>query len=122
MIAAEDYFVRIVELPASVRGVTVPNDDGTFSIYINALYADEAQRRTLRHELEHIARDHFYKAEPLERQEAEAEGKAPPPPGQAGEAAGVRCYHSLRSLEDYLRSIDALSPTVEELAAPDEKM
>ena len=55
-----DYFVRVVELPAAVRGVTVPNDDGTFSVYINALYDTRVQRRTLEHELVHLARDHFY--------------------------------------------------------------
>ena len=55
-----DHYVRVVELPAAVRGVTVPNDDGTFSVYINALYDDESQRETLEHELEHLARDHFY--------------------------------------------------------------
>ena len=46
-----DHYVRVVELPAAVRGVTVPNDDGTFSVYINALYDDESQRETLEHEL-----------------------------------------------------------------------
>ena len=69
-----DYFVRVVELPAAVRGVTVPNDDGTFSVYINALYDDETQRRTLEHELAHLARDHFYSASPIAVQEAEASG------------------------------------------------
>ena len=116
MIGAEDCVVRVLELPASVRGVTVPNDDGTFSIYINALYGDETQRKILRHELEHIARDHFYKSEPIARQEAEAEGRVPPPPTESGPEGGVRCYRSLRALEDYLRSLDALSPPMEELA------
>ena len=118
MIPAQDYFVRVLELPASVRGVTVPNDDGTFSIYINALYGDETQRRILCHELEHIARDHFYKDEPIARQEAEADGKAPSAPSSAADWEGraIRCYRSPRALEDYLRSIGALSPTIEELS------
>ena len=70
-----DYFVRVIELPRAVRGVTVPNDDGTFSVYINSLYDDGIQRETLEHELAHLARDHFYKAGSIAVQEAEASGR-----------------------------------------------
>ena len=41
-----EYFVRYVELPLKVDGVTVPNDDGTFDIYINVLHP-EVQRAVL---------------------------------------------------------------------------
>ena len=109
-----DHFVRLVELPRAVRGVSVPNDDGTFSVYINSLYDDETQRRTLEHELEHLTRDHFYKAGPIAVQEAEAGGRV----GAAPEARNIRLYPSLRALEDYLRSIDALEKPLEELGRP----
>ena len=46
-----DYFVRLVELPASVEGVTVPNDDGSFDIYINSRLGEERRRAKLEHEL-----------------------------------------------------------------------
>ena len=77
-----DHFVRVIELPLAVKGVTVPNEDGTFSVYINSLYDTPTQRQTLEHELEHLARDHFYKSESVARQEAEANGVSPPRPGR----------------------------------------
>ena len=103
-----DHFVRLIRLPPKVRGVTVPNDDGTFSVYINDLYGDEIRREALRHELEHLARDHFYTPDPVALQEAEAGGLAP-----AGRR--IRLYRGTAELERYLRSIDALEKTIEEL-------
>ena len=67
-----DYYVRFVDFPPTVLGATLPNDDGTFSVYINARLGDDARRETLRHELEHMARDHFYRDAPVAAQEAEA--------------------------------------------------
>jgi len=106
-----DHYVRVIELPPAVRGVTLPNDDGSFSVYINALYDDETRRAALEHELEHLARDHFYRPGPVAAQEAEARGEIPA-------ASGVRRYADLRALEDYLRSIGALDRPLEELGAP----
>ena len=31
-----DTYVRLVSLPTRVEGVTLPNDDGSFDIYINS--------------------------------------------------------------------------------------
>lgn len=107
-----DYFVRVIELPRAVRGVTVPNDDGTFSVYINSLYDDGIQRETLEHELAHLARDHFYKAGSIAVQEAEASGRTGV--GTASAERCIRLYPSLQALEDYLRSIDALDRPLEE--------
>ena len=70
-----DYYVRFVDFPPTVLGATLPNDDGTFSVYINARLGDDARRETLRHELEHMARDHFYRDAPVAAQEAEARGE-----------------------------------------------
>lgn len=70
-----DYFVRLLDLPAAVLGVTVPNTDGSFDIYINRRLSPQRQRDCLRHELSHIRRDHFYKGSPVPLLEAEAEGK-----------------------------------------------
>ena len=79
-----DYYVRFVDFPPTVLGATLPNDDGTFSVYINARLGDDARRETLRHELEHMARDHFYRDAPVAAQEAEARGETvlavPPAP------------------------------------------
>lgn len=110
-----DHYVRLVELPPTVLGVTLPNDDGTFSVYINARLGDEARRETLRHELEHMARDHFYQSAPVAAQEAEASGRAAavqePPSGT------IRRYRDLASLTEYLRRIGALGSSIESLGA-----
>lgn len=68
-----DVFVRYIELPSTVRGVTIPNDDNTFNIYINATICEDKQKQALNHELEHIKRDHFYDEEPAIKNEKELE-------------------------------------------------
>lgn len=111
-----DYYVRLVELPLTVLGATLPNDDGTFSVYINARLSDGARRETLRHELEHMARDHFYQSAPIAAQEAEARGEevsAAPPP----ESGTLRRYRDLAALGEYLRGLGALGNSVESLGA-----
>ena len=55
-----DYFVRYVELPVKIEGVTIPNDDGSFDIYINGLFGKDKQEDILEHELCHIRENHFY--------------------------------------------------------------
>jgi len=65
-------FVRMIPLPIAVRAVTLPNDDGTFDIYINENLPEELQHRALTHELEHIRRDHFYNDDPVWLNEQEA--------------------------------------------------
>lgn len=66
-------FIRTVRLPEAVRAVTIPNDDGTFDIYINEVIPQELQQRALEHELEHIRKDHFYNEDPVWVNEEEAD-------------------------------------------------
>ena len=110
-----DYFVRVLDLPPAVKGLVIPNDDGTFSIFINAVYDAETQRRTLEHELEHLARDHFYKDAPVAEQEAEASGKAPV---QTDGRPKIRRYDGLGAVLTYLRSVGALSVPIDRLGRP----
>lgn len=68
-----DYFVRIVEFPNMASpGIAASNGDGTFSIYINSLFCEEIQQDTLRHELQHLIANHFYRDEPVASIEFEA--------------------------------------------------
>ena len=69
-----DYYVRLVELPPAIDGTVVPNDDGSFDIYLNSRNPEEKRRIWLEHELEHIRLDHFYREEPVAQLEAEAGG------------------------------------------------
>lgn len=62
-----DFFVRLVPFPVSrVGGAVVPNDDGTYSVYINANVTDERQREAYLHELGHIEAGDFYNSTPIE--------------------------------------------------------
>lgn len=68
----QDIFIRGLELPAKVKGVTVIDNDSNFNIYINTLLCADIQRQAVRHELIHIKRDHFYDCEPVIYNELEA--------------------------------------------------
>lgn len=61
-----DFFIRLVDLPHSVGGMVTPNDDGTFSIYLNARLAADQQQKALKHEIDHIEYDDFYNDRPIE--------------------------------------------------------
>ena len=54
-------YVREISLPLHIKGVTIPNEDGTFDVYINADLPDYCKCLALKHELKHINLDHFYK-------------------------------------------------------------
>ena len=101
-----DYFVRLIRLPVKVEGVTVPNSDGTFSIYINELLSQEKQNEVLEHELRHIRSEHFYVDMPVEHMEKQAGGEAlnivlHPPEGK------IALFRSENALLDYLRRLAA---------------
>lgn len=69
-----DYFVRLVPFPPGViDGCVTPNDDGTFSVYLDANVSREQQLKALGHELNHIERDHFYVDKPVDVIEREAD-------------------------------------------------
>ncbi|MBQ3146833.1 MAG: hypothetical protein IJB91_03800 [Oscillospiraceae bacterium] len=67
-----NIFVRSIPLPEAVKAVVLPNDDGTFDIYINSNLPEEVQQKALVHELEHIRRNHFYNDDPVWLNEQEA--------------------------------------------------
>lgn len=93
-----DYFVRLVELPRTVNGVTLPNDDGTFDIYLNSLLTEDEQKTALEHEIEHIIQDHFYNdVKPLRQIEAEAGKKPAAPPKEKQKR--IMCFTSLDALK-----------------------
>ena len=64
-----DYFVRTVDLPAEVGGLVAVNEDGTYSVYINAKLSSSRQEKALRHEVDHIENDDFYNGKPIEEVE-----------------------------------------------------
>lgn len=54
MIDGADFFVRFVSFPVPAEGMTMPNDDGTFSIYINTNIPEPRQVGAYFHEVRHI--------------------------------------------------------------------
>lgn len=102
---AETY-VRLIALPVKVEGVTLPNDDGSFDIYINARLSPARQQETLEHELRHIRREHFYVDMPVSRMERQADGEAVnevlrPPAGT------LPCFSSEEALARWLNALSA---------------
>ena len=49
-----------VDLPMTVRGLTMKNDDG-YMVYVNSLMNERLMRRALKHELLHIYDEDFAK-------------------------------------------------------------
>lgn len=67
-----DIFIRGIELPFAVKGVTVLDADGNFNVYINTLLSFDTQQKAARHEIAHIKKDHFFDYEPVIINELEA--------------------------------------------------
>ena len=69
LIEGADYFVRVVDLPVQIGGMVTPNDDGTFSIYLNARNTAERRAKSCAHEVGHIESDAFYNGKSIEEVE-----------------------------------------------------
>ena len=96
-----DTYVRLVPLPVKVEGVSLPNPDGSYDIYINSRLSPALQQQTLEHELRHIRRGHFETDMTLARMERQADGEAVnvvlhPPEGK------IPCFHSEDALAHWL--------------------
>lgn len=56
-----DYFLFFIDFPhMGVPGSAVGNSDATVNIYINTLYNPEIWKRTVKHELRHLVKNHFH--------------------------------------------------------------
>jgi hypothetical protein len=60
-----DKIVRVVKLPSTVRGITVPDKDGVYNIYINKDMAYNMQVKTYYHETTHIENNDFCDCQPV---------------------------------------------------------
>lgn len=67
-----DIFIRGIELPLTIKGVTVLDADGNFNVYINILQSYDVQQKAAKHELKHIQSEHFYDFQPVIYNELEA--------------------------------------------------
>ena len=64
-----DYFVRYMKMPKGIYACVTPNDDGTFSVYLDPRRSHDQQLADYRHEVRHIANDDFYNGLPLQEVE-----------------------------------------------------
>lgn len=62
--------VRVIDLPFGVDGMTVKDENDDFNVYINARLSKEMQDISYAHELDHIARGHFYSADDVRTMES----------------------------------------------------
>lgn len=61
LIEGVDYFVRLVDFPNfKCNGAIALNNDGTYSVYINARASEEQKKKAMRHEFDHMANDDMY--------------------------------------------------------------
>lgn len=99
-----DYYVRLVSLPRTVEGVSVPNDDGSFDVYINSRLSPQRRQEILEHELNHIRQEHFYLDMPVSLMERQADGEhinvvLHPPVGF------IPCFGSEAALAHWLQTL-----------------
>lgn len=60
-----DYFIYFMPMPPKIRACVTPNDDSTFSIFLDPRRSFSQQKRDLDHEIRHIIRDDFYNGRPI---------------------------------------------------------
>lgn len=102
-----DYWVRLVEFPNMASpSVAVSNGDGTFTIYVNSRFSPEKRAAGLRHELEHLEGQHFYRDDvELGELEAAADGKITlgAPAAGGGKGDRIPLYRDCDAfLEDFI--------------------
>jgi hypothetical protein len=52
--------IRVQELPATIYGVTIKDNNGDYNVYINSCITEDARAEAFRHEVRHIREGHFY--------------------------------------------------------------
>lgn len=91
----DSIIIRIVDMPLSLRGATVKDENGDYNMYLNARLSDEERGKAYRHEIEHIRQGHFYQERPVADLEREARhGKGKEDEERQVDVAGVRLHGS----------------------------
>ena len=60
-----DYYIFVVKLPRGIHAMIIPNDDSTFSLYLDCRRTWEQWLEDWTHEIWHLLRDDFYNGEPI---------------------------------------------------------
>ena len=54
---------RIVDFPCKGREMVIPNEDGSYTVLINAKLSDAGRIEAYQHAVKHILADDFYKSD-----------------------------------------------------------
>lgn len=60
-----DYYIRIIKLPSGINAMIIPNDDSTFSLYLDSRRTWEQWLDDWEHEIWHLLRNDFYNDKPI---------------------------------------------------------
>ena len=66
-----DEYTYLVDMPTSVRGMTVENADGSYTLLLNARLSQAGQLRALKHEQAHLRHGDFERDDSADQIEAE---------------------------------------------------
>lgn len=79
-----DINVHLIDFPEGAKGneAVTPNEDGSYSVFINARAASNKQQEAYLHALEHIKNDDFSSSESVQAIEAKAHGIKAEKPAQ----------------------------------------
>jgi len=71
LLEGADYFIYLMKLPPKINACATPNNDGTWSIYLDPRRDRYHRIKDLDHELKHIIRGDFYSNRSVEELENE---------------------------------------------------
>jgi hypothetical protein len=60
-----DYYIYISHLPSGIKAMIIPNDDSTFSMYLDPQRTREQWMDDWEHEIWHLIHDDFYNNKPI---------------------------------------------------------
>ena len=60
-----DYFIYWMKMPPGIYAFVTPNNDTTYSVYLDPRRSFDQLMQDLDHELRHIIRDDFYNGLPI---------------------------------------------------------
>lgn len=63
--------IREVELPYTVGGATIIDENGDYNVYINSRLSPDRKVKAFRHEIDHIRKNHFGSDKTVAEKESE---------------------------------------------------
>ena len=60
-----DYYVYVTKLPKGIRAMLIPNDDSTYSMYLDYRRSREQWLDDWEHEVWHLLRNDLYNSKPI---------------------------------------------------------